>query len=131
MKLKRTFLKRFKKNSFFIVIEKMNRIEPPNKFSRITPCQKRKRCKAPHYITDTCIDNINIIINYNGSDVFTLKMCSEDTFEKIKLAIQERFTLSNTNFDLSYNGVIINSLRRLCDYNIQSRFSRTTLYCIL
>jgi hypothetical protein len=100
-----------------------------SKYSRVPGNCKRPRIKPPIYI-DTCNHNIQVVINYatnSGQDIFTLLVCKEDTFQMIKISIQERFNLPNTDFNVIYNGVVVNSLRKLEDYCIDTKNTRYIL----
>jgi hypothetical protein len=94
-------------------------------FSRLAPECKRPKYKPPIY-TETCKVDIQVIIKYN-QNVFTLIACKEDTFQKIKIIIKERFNLLNLDFNLMYNEVIVNSLLKLEDYCIDTKNTRYTL----
>ena len=96
-----------------------------SKYSRVPGNCKRPRIKPPIYI-DTCNHDIQVVINYTTS-TFTLLVCKEDTFQKIKISIQERFNLPNIDFNVIYNGVVVNSLRKLEDYNIDTKNTRYIL----
>lgn len=99
-----------------------------SKYSRVPGKCKRPRIKPPIYI-DTCNHNIQVIINYLTS-TFTLLVCKENTFQMIKISIQERFNLPNIDFSLIYNGIVVNSLRKLEDYCIDTKNTRYILNVI-
>jgi hypothetical protein len=76
--------------------------------------------------TETWRDDIQVVIKYL-TNTFTLIVCKEDTFQKIKITIQKRFNLPHAEFNVIYNDVIVNSLRKLEDYCIDTKNTRYTL----